>query len=332
MLWLGFAVCTAVIVIAGTYLSRYCDIIAWKTGLGRTWIGVILLASVTSLPELVTGLSAVTHAGVPDIAVGDVLGSCVFNLLIVAFLDFFHGPQPISTKAHHGNTLAAGFGILLLIVAALGLFLPGALSPIGWIGPCTLVLPVLYLLAMRLVFVYEKRRISALVKETAVEPEYKDIRMKTVLLNLSASAAAVVAAAVFLPVIGKGIAASTGLGQTFVGNILIAMSTSLPEVVVSIAAVRMGSVDLAIGGLFGSNLVNLGVILAADDLFFARGPILSFVDPSHIVPALSAAAMTAIAVIGLTYRAEKKRLVLAWDSMGILAVYIVNLVVLGSAA
>jgi cation:H+ antiporter len=156
--------------------------------------------------------------------------------------------------------------------------------------------------------------------------------MTTVLLNFSASAAAVVAAAVFLPVIGKGIAVSTGLGQTFVGNILISISTSLPEVVVSIAAVRMGSVDLAIGGLFGSNLVNLGVILSADDLFFARGPILSFVDPNHIVSALSATAMTAIAVIGLTYRAEKKRLVLAWDSIGILVIYIVNLVILGSAA
>ncbi|NJD62864.1 MAG: sodium:calcium antiporter [Deltaproteobacteria bacterium] len=331
MLWLGFAACTAVIVIAGTFLSRYGDIIALKSGLGRTWIGVVLMATVTSLPEFVTGLSAVTHAGAPDIAVGDVLGSCVFNMLIVAFLDFFHGPQPTSTKAHHGNTLAAGFGILLLIVAALGLFLSGRLFPIGWIGPCTLVLPGLYLLAMRLVFVYEKKRIAALARESAGEPEYKGIPWRTVLLHFGASAAAVVAAAVFLPAIGKGIAASTGLGQTFVGNILISVSTSLPEVVVSIAAVRMGSIDLAIGGLFGSNLVNVGIILAADDLFFARGPILSLVDPAHLVSALSATAMTAIAVIGLTYRAEKKRLVLAWDSIGILAVYILNFLILSPA-
>jgi len=328
MLWLGFAACTAVIVFAGARLSRYGDIIAWKTGLGRTWIGVVLLASVTSLPELVTGLSAVTYAGAPDIAVGDVLGSCVFNLTIVALLDVFHGPLPISAKAHHGNTLAAGFGILLLIVAALGLFLSGQSSPFGWIGPYTLAFPVLYLLAMRLVFVYEKRRISALAREAAVEPEYRDVRMKMVLFNFCASAAAVVSAAAFLPAIGKGIAASTGLGQTFVGNIFISMSTSMPEVVVSIAAVRMGSIDLAIGGLFGSNLVNVGLILAADDIFFARGPILSFVDPRHIVPALAATAMTAIAVIGLTYRAERKRLALAWDSIGILVVYMLNLLIL----
>ncbi len=96
LLWVGFIVCTSVIVYSGTRLSKYGDIIAEKTGLGRTWIGVVLMASVTSLPELVTGISSVTYAGVPDIAVGDVLGSCVFNMFIISFLDAMHRPAPIS--------------------------------------------------------------------------------------------------------------------------------------------------------------------------------------------------------------------------------------------
>jgi cation:H+ antiporter len=326
--WLGFLACTAIIVYAGAGLSRYGDIIAAKTGLGGTWIGVVLLASVTSVPELVTGLSAVTYARAPDIAVGDVFGSCVFNLLIVAFLDVFHRAQPISTRAHHGNTLAAGFGILLLCAACLGLFLNVRLFPLGRIGPYTPILLVLYFLAMRIVYSYEKRQLAAFVRERAAEPGYQDVPMRTVRLGFVSHAAAVVAAAVLLPKIGAEIAAATGLGQTFVGNVLVAFSTSLPEVVVSVAAVRIGSVDLAIGNLFGSNLFNVGLILAVDDFVFARGPILSFVHPGHIVPALSAMAMTAIAVAGLTYRAERKRLVLAWDSIGIVAVYLVNLAVL----
>jgi cation:H+ antiporter len=77
--WIGFVACTALIIYSGTKLSRYGDIIAEKSGLGRVWIGLILMASVTSLPELVTGVSSVALVGVPDIAVGDVLGSCVFN-------------------------------------------------------------------------------------------------------------------------------------------------------------------------------------------------------------------------------------------------------------
>src|SRR3989337_268144 len=103
-------------------LRSTVDIIAEKTGLGRTWIGVVLMASVTSLPELATGISSVTYAGVPDIAVGDVLGSCVFNMLILAILDAVYGPMPISAKAHQGHILSAGFGILLLSVVALSIF------------------------------------------------------------------------------------------------------------------------------------------------------------------------------------------------------------------
>jgi len=84
VIWIQFAACTAIILYSGTRLSLYGDVIAEKSGLGRTWIGVILMASVTSLPELVTGISSVAIYNLPNIAAGDVLGSCMFNLLILA--------------------------------------------------------------------------------------------------------------------------------------------------------------------------------------------------------------------------------------------------------
>ncbi len=327
LLWLAFVICTAVIVYSGVRLSRYGDIIAEKTGLGRTWIGVVLMASVTSLPELVTGLSSVTFAGVPDIAAGDVLGSCVFNMLILTILDAFYRQSPISTKAHHGNVLSGGIGILMISVVAVSLLAGEKIFPFGWIGAYSLLIVLIYLVAMRLVFFYEKRNIAAYMKEVAVEARYKDISKKTAFVNYGINALIIIIAAVFLPKIGEGIAEKTGLGQTFVGNILIAISTSLPEVVVSISAVRMDAVDLAIGNLFGSNIFNI-FILAIDDFFFLKGPILSHVSPLHAVSALSAVAMTAIAIIGLTYRVEKKRLFLAWDSIGILLVYVSNVMLL----
>ncbi len=323
-IWFAFIVCASVIVYAGTRLSRYGDIIAEKTGLGRTWIGVVLMASVTSLPELVTGISSVTYAGVPDIAVGDVLGSCVFNMLILAFLDAMHRPIPISSKAHHGHVLSAGFGILLLSLVAISLFINNRILPFGWIGPYSLFFIVIYLIAMRLVFFYEKRQITAFVKEIALELRYEEISMKTAIVNYSINAIFVIAAAVFLPKIGEGIAEQTGLGQTFVGNIFIAVSTSLPEVVVSVAAVKMGAIDLAIGNLLGSNIFNI-FILALDDIFFPKGPLLSFASLNHIISALSAIAMTTVAIIGLTYRTEKKTLFLAWDSISIFMLYVINI-------
>jgi cation:H+ antiporter len=157
--------------------------------------------------------------------------------------------------------------------------------------------------------------------------KYKDIPVKTAIINYGIHATIVVTAALFLPEVGKGMAQTTGLGQTFVGNIFIAVSTSLPEVVVCVAAVRIDAVDLAIGNLFGSNIFNI-FILGLDDVFFTKGPLLSFVSQHHMISAMSAIAMTAIAVIGSTYRSERKPLFMAWDSISISLVYVTNLMLL----
>ncbi len=326
-IWIAFFVCASVIVYSGTKLARYGDIIAEKTGLGRAWIGLVLMASVTSLPELVTGVSSVTFAGVPDIAVGDILGSCVFNMLILALLDSAHRPQPLSAKAHHGHVLSAGFGILLLGIVTVSLLLRDRIPSLGWIGLYTPLVMGIYLIAMRLVYFYEKRQIAEFIKEMAVEMQYEKMSLKTAIAHYSIHAIVVVIAAIFLPGLGEAIAEATGLGETFVGNIFIAVSTSLPEVVVSIAAVKMGALNLAVGNLFGSNIFNI-FILGIDDLFFIKGPLLASVNQNHAISGLSAIAMTAVAVIGLTYRAEKKKLFLAWDSIGMVLIFVINLILL----
>src|SRR4030066_2504843 len=134
LLWIGFIICPSIIFYSGSKLSKYGDILAEKTGMGRAWIGVVLMASVTSLPELVTGISSVTYAGVPDIAVGNVLGACVFNMLTLALLDAIYRPMPISAKAHRGHVISAAFGVLLLSIVALSLFLGNRLFSFGWMG------------------------------------------------------------------------------------------------------------------------------------------------------------------------------------------------------
>jgi cation:H+ antiporter len=328
-LWLGFIVCTSLILFSGIKLSKYGDIIAEKTGLGRTFIGFVLFAAVTSMPELINGVGAVTYAGVPDIAVGDVLGSCVFNILILAFMDAFYRPQPIFRVAKPGHIISAGFGILLLSIAAVGIALGGRLDPVGWLGPYSFLIAGLYLVAMKLVYHYEKRALNEFRKEVAAELHYKDVPKREAYRMFAIHSSIVIVAAVFLPKIGGGIAELTGLGQTFVGNSFIALSTSLPEIVVSIAAVRMKAVDLAIGNIFGSNIFNI-MVLAIDDIFFLRGPLFSHTDPNNIVPALSAIAMSAVTIIGLSYKAGRKKFFIAWDSMALMAIFLINMVVLYS--
>ncbi len=327
IVWLQFIACTSLILFSGSKLSYYGDIIAEKSGMSRTWIGIVLLASVTSLPELITGVSSVMIFDLPNIAAGDVLGSCMFNMLIIAMLDFMGGSTPLSSRANQGQVLAAGFGILLLGLVGVSLFASGSVPQVGWIGLSSLVFIGAYLIAIRTVFLYEKRRITQFVKQAAEELRYERVSKARAYTMYGLNAAVIIVTASYLPHLGERIAEMTGLGRTFVGSVFIALSTSLPEVVVSLGALRIGAVDIALGNLFGSNLFNIG-ILALDDLLYTRGPLLSVISGNHMVSIFAAISMTTIAIIGLTYQATRKRHVFAWDSIGIVLVYVLATVLL----
>jgi cation:H+ antiporter len=264
---------------------------------------------------------------VPDIAVGDVLGSCMFNILILAVLDFMSGPAPVSTRAHKGQVLTAAFGIVLLGLVNLSIFGATQIPSLSWVGIYSLVFIAVYLIAMRSVFSYEKKRIAELIEVVAEEMRYEKISKAKAYQLYGLHAVLTIGAAVYLPGLGERIAQVTGLGQTFVGNIFIALSTSLPELVVSIATLKIGAIDMAFGNIFGSNLFNIA-ILAVDDFFYTNGPILAHVSANHLVSSSAAISMTAVAAIGLTYRASKKWLFFAWDSVAILAIYLFALSIL----
>ena len=193
--WFEFAACALLIGAAGPELSRSGDIIADKTGLSGNWIGLILLGTVTSLPELVTGISSVTAADVPSIAVGDVLGSCVFNLLILVALDFLHRETSVYQRSNQGHILSAGFGVILIGFAGLNLLLAdqGTSYAIGHIGLYTPIIIGLYLLAVRTVFVYERDHREAFVEGAA--ERYPEISLQSAMLRFAIASAIVVAAA-----------------------------------------------------------------------------------------------------------------------------------------
>jgi cation:H+ antiporter len=130
---------------------------------------------------------------------------------------------------------------------------------------------------------------------------------------------------VWLSFIGDEIARSTGLGASFVGNVFLAITTSLPEVVVTLSAARLMAIDLAIDNLFGSNLFNIA-ILAIYDLFYLPGPLWGFVAPIHAIAGLGAIAMTAVAIVSITFRASPKTpFRLSWDGVILIVMYVVSL-------
>lgn len=319
MIWLQFLAAALVIVTAGVSLARYGDVLGEKSGLGRSWIGLVLLAATTSLPELFTGIGATALQALPDIAVGDVLGSCMFNLLILSFMDAIQ-PEPLSARAHQGHALSIGFGLILVGIAGLALAGGPVMPSVGWVGLHSLALMVVYLVAMRVIFIHEQARRAREAQEVAEELQYGAITLRTALVRYSAAAVLVVGAALWLPSLGAELARQTGLGEAFVGSLFIAITTSLPEIVVSLAAVRIGALDLGVANVLGSNLFNM-LILGLDDVFYRRGPLLAAADSSHGVAVVAVVIMNGLFLVGLTYRVLNKRFAVTWDTGTIAAVY-----------
>jgi len=318
--WLKFAVCTALIGLAGPALTRYGDVIARLTGLSRSWVGLVLLATATSLPELFTGISAVTVADAPNIAVGDALGSCVFNLVMLVLIDELSRGEPMYRRIDQGHILTAGFGVIL--IGAVGAFLLLSQSALGFqvlhISGYTPFIIVIYFVAMRAAFAYE-RRVRPPPESAEVEG---GLSLRNAVLRYAGAAIVVVVAGSWLPFIGQEIAETMGWKTTFVGTLFIAGATSVPELVVTVSALRLRAVDLAIGNLLGSNLFDI-LIVAVDDLAYRKGPLLQAVSPAHAITAFAAAIMTGIFIVAMLYKPETRLGgAVGWVSLSLLVIYL----------
>lgn len=323
---LSFLFLASLIFFSGKRLSVYGDIIAEHLGLGKAWIGLILMASVTSLPELTVGISSAAIVGSADLAVGDIMGSCVFNLFILSLLDAFTPHEPLLSKVSQSHTLAGAMSIILVAFVGFGLFLPQEVIIIRWIGLSSLFFILIYFVSMRIIYQYEVK-IRVQKEGTSGLLLVPQISLRKAAILYAVNAAVVMGAALFLPALAEKIAHETGLGASFTGTLFLAASTSLPEIAVSFAALRMGSLDLAVGNLIGSNLFNI-LILAIDDTFYTKGYLLKDASDVNLYSVFSLIIMTAIAIAGLTYRISKKQFFLAWDALLIGVMYIINLCLL----
>ena len=315
MTWMLFLLTAGIIVAGGARLARHGDAIGRLSGLGSTWVGSILLAATTSLPELFTGFAATVRGEYPDIAVGDVLGSCMFNLLILSMMDAVQ-PLRLSARAHQGHTLAIALGAMLISIAGLGLLEAPRFPSLAHVGLPSLVLIGGYVAAVRVMMAAEAGRVA----EEAPAAREADPPLRRVVRQYVFAAMFVVAGALALPTLAAQIAADLGLSQALIGSVLVALTTSLPEIVVSLAAVRMGAVALAIGNVLGSNVFNL-FILGLDDVVYRPGPLLSHASPEHLVSVLAVLLMYAIFLVGVTQHVATKRFRIGWDSVALAFVY-----------
>jgi cation:H+ antiporter len=328
---LGFATGAVAIVLAGIRLARHGDVIAARTRLGGLWMGSIFVAMATSLPELATDVAAV-RLGVPDLAAGDLFGSSMANMLILALVSLVPGTD-LFRRAAIDNALAAALAIVLTATAA-GVVMLRPRTAILGVGPGSLLLFVGYVAGVRAVF-----RNSLLARAAAKVEEMGEAggaeggageggegtSLRQAAVGFALAALVILVAAPLFAGCAKRLAELTGMDTSFLGTWLVGLSTSLPELVTSLAAVRIHAYDLAVGNLFGSNALNMAIFLPLD-LAHTGGPVLGAIEPVHALSALCGVVLMGIGLAAIIYRARGRITALEPSSALMVAVYVAALV------
>lgn len=312
MVWIIFLLSSAALVIAAIHLANNADVIAIRTGLGGALVGILLVASTTSLPEILTIISSIAQ-GTPNIAAGNLLGSNMFNIVLLAVLDIAGRHERVLRKAALKHALTGSLSVFMIALAVLFLIIDVNLM-IGWVGFDSITIVLAYFLAIYLI-----RKNSNPGGGIELIPDDLPTMRRAVIGFFTAAAVLVIATPILVDASAE-IAEITGLGTSFIGTTLVAVVTSLPELVICIAAIRIGAHEMAIGNLFGSNMFNM-FILGATDIFYTQGRFLAAIDSSFILVGILGLLMTTVGLISNLVRFEHRAIVLEIDALALLLMY-----------
>jgi cation:H+ antiporter len=329
-----FAGAAAFVWIAGTRISEYADAISAHTGLGHAFLGLLLLGGVTSLPEMAVSVSAAYSAS-PALAVNNILGGVTMQVAILALADFAIGRRALTSVVPNPIVMLQGsLNVLLLVFVPVGI-LVGDVSLLG-IGAWVWAILGLAVFSLYTLSQSEGRKPWRAVNLNEKSPDDEAERSRSRRSNASLSsilgkttlAAAVILIAGFVIArTADAIAEQTGLGASFVGAVLVAISTSLPEISTVLSAARLGLYTMAISDILGTNLFDVGLLFVIDGV--APGePVLNRVGTFSSVAALLGIAVTTLFLIGLAERRDRTILRMGIDSAAVLVVYFGGLVML----
>ena len=321
MVFVIFILAAALTVLASIKLSQYADVISSKTAMGGMMVGTLLLAGATSLPEVSTSFSAAA-IGNADIAVGNMIGSNLFNLFILAGFDFLLRRRRILNRASRNNIYTALLGILLTVLVIMALWLRLDIQILG-VGLDALIIAVTYIVGMVAI-----NKLPSLdpegeaVAESEEEPDNPSASLssKAAIFRFVIAALVILAAGTALSITGDQIAIITGIGSSFIGSFLIAAATSLPEAISVFVALRLSNVNMAVGAILGSNIFNM-IILALSDPVYTAGPIMLDVSGANMIIAVGVLIMSVLALFSLYRKESASTLSYAIPSVIILIVY-----------
>jgi cation:H+ antiporter len=274
-----FAASAVVVILLGVQLAKYGDALASLTGWGRLFVGSILVALATSLPELSNNITAVRIDN-PQLALGNVVGANMVNMFTMAMVALlFGGRRFLQRVAPEQGYLI----VLAAILTGLAVLFAGVQMGINvWqIGLSSMILLVVYVIGMRIVY---QRRPAESAGEEVDDP---GISLSRAWLMFGLVSLGVIIAGVFLAQSVDRVADLTGISSGVLGILAVSIVTTMPEASATVAAARMGAADLGVAGLYGSCVFNVTILSFADP-FFRRGIVLNFPEPEHFVAGIFA--------------------------------------------
>lgn len=330
-LWINFAVFAAAAIavwLAGTRISRYADRIARITGIGHMAVGLVLLGGVTSLPEIAVAVFSASAEN-PALAVNNLLGGIAMQKAILAGTDAIIGKDALTVVVSSPALLLQGaLSILMLAVVAAGIAIPGV-SVFG-IGLWSWAILALYIFSIWMLSANEGRDpwrpAEGDVPAARHDPPPDDglspgaVSLKAVIGKTVVAALVILAAGFLLSQTGDAIAKQSGLGQSFVGAVLLGFSTSLPELSTVVSAMRLRQYEMAISDILGTNLVNVALIFLVDAVY-PGPPVLDEVGDFSLFVSLLGILLTTVYLIGLIERRNRTFARMGFDSLATLIVY-----------
>lgn len=319
-----FAVASVAILIAGTRLSAVADRLADRTGLGEALFGGIFLGAVTSLPGVVTSVTAAWR-GLPELALSNALGGIAAQTAFLGIADLAHrGVNLEHAAASSSNLMQTALLLVLLGLAAVALAEPG--YALAGVHPLSVGIVVAYgaglawTRAAHEAPMWRPRRTPETRPDTPDEPPLRRGNL-ALWASLTGLGAVVAVAGHADALAGEAIARRSGLSETAVGGLLTSVSTSLPELVTTLAAVRRGALTLAVGGIVGGNGFDV-LFLSLADVAYREGSIYAAASGSVSLLVAGALVMNAVLLLGLLRREKHGPGNIGVESTGILVCWL----------
>ena len=311
-----FFISAFIIVVAAIALVKGADTIASTSNLGRLWVGSLLLAGATSLPELITNISAI-RINAPGLAAGNVFGANMLNMAVLAVLAGFIGGKDVFQRFSRQQIFVGVFALLMTILALVLTFtkIPGTLLGIP---PTSLILIGSFLSGTKLLSKFTKTGAGD-------EPEVATHSLRWGWTVFALAALAISGSGPLLASSAQQIAEISGISETFIGVLAVAIVTTLPEMTAAATALRLGAHDLAAAGMYGSNAFNIA-ILGIADLFSSGNSLFLSLDNSHLIAALFACGLMLIGIAQIHLaRPVRKPVILDLGVSSVMIQYVIGL-------